>query len=158
MATLSEMIANQLKEMYNLAFGYVQEKHYREAENTYENILTLCTVAKYEQGKKMAYLSLANLCVVMEEPLKAFQYAVCAHKLSGEEELEEQARQLMRKLMGPLIKSGMRKEQEGDWDEAIEIYRMALPYLGEKQRAMILQELTVLEEYQNGRQENRGHA
>lgn len=135
MEAIAELIANQLKEMYNMAYVFIEEKQYDRARECYENILVLCSVAQYEEGKKMAYISLCNLYMLMNNPIAALENAISAG-----------AKDMISKLIAPAMQVGMQFERERKIEDAIFVYELVVPYLKENKRSVVMKEIKMLKE------------
>lgn len=146
MDALAEVITEKLKELYNKAFVYIEDKRFEEARECYESVLTLCGVVQNEPGMKMAYISLANLFVLMEEPVLAFEMADKVLKLQQDENIDTMAKSLISKLIGPTMKSGMTFEKEGKYEKAISVYLLAEPYIKGEKKAVLNKQIEKLRE------------
>lgn len=149
MQEIVEFIASQLKDQYNLALAFIEEKRYDEAQVAYENAAALSEVAGYQDGIRMSMISIANLKILQAKYWEAFQYAELAQKNTEQnEEAEKEVQVLLSKLAMELLKEGIEMEKRREYGEAYSVFAAIIPYLNTKRQEVVKKELTVLERYQ----------
>lgn len=146
MEEISIMIAGKLKELYNIAYAMIAKKNYEKAKDCYENAAQLCSVIQYSEGSVMAWISLANLYMLQQEDLKAFEYGRKAEEgcKSSHIVMEPEPEEFLRKLSKRLLQQGISLEQKNKLVEAYQIYEMILPYLNERNRGAVEQEMKLI--------------
>jgi len=141
MLEISEYITKNLQEMYNVAVTLLKDKKYDEAVEIYDRIICICDMVKYVEGKTMAYMSLANLYYMKNDYKNAFENA---NNALGYESENESIKEFLKELSKEAVKYGMAKEENGEYDVAINMFTSALPYIGNKRREIIEREINIL--------------
>lgn len=145
MEVIVEVITAQIKEQFNMGFVYAEQKDYKKAKECFENVLTICNLVKYEGGKHMAYISLANLFIMMNDPVNSFKMSALAYTSSSNEQITSQAKNIIVKTLALAVKSGIESQKNGNQSEAIEIYKLALPFLKGPKKDAIEKEIKKME-------------
>jgi hypothetical protein len=146
MEPIVEFVSGQLKEQFNLGFVFVEQRDYARAKECFENIVTLCSLVQYDEGKRQAYISLANLYVLTEDPVMSFKMSAMAMINSSNEHINSQAKDIIVKTLGAAMKYGIESQKKGELQEALTIYRLATPFLKSPKKEAVENEIRKLEE------------
>ena len=145
MEPIAEFVAGQLKEQFNLGFAFIEQENFEKAKECFENIITLRSVVQYDEGKQKAFISLANLYVLTNEPVMSFKMSALAMHNSTNEQINTQAKSIITKTLGIAMKYGIESQKKGNSKEAISIYKLALPFLKSPKKDAVEKEIKKLE-------------
>lgn len=145
MDPIVEFVSGQLKEQFNLGFAYIEHKDYAKAKECFENIISLSSLVQYEEGKRKAFISLANLYVMTNDPIMSFKMSAMALNDVPNEQINVQAKNIIVKTLGTAMKYGIELQKKGEIQEALTIYRLALPFLKSPKKEAVQKEIMKLE-------------
>lgn len=145
MESVAEFVAGQLKEQFNMGYVYVEQHDYEKAKECFENVVTICNVVQYEEAKRKAYISLANLYILTNDLVSSFKSSAMALSKSADEYVKKQAKEIIVKTLGTAMKHGVESQRNGDVKEALCIYKLALPFLKSPKKEAVQNEIKKLE-------------
>lgn len=145
MEAIAELVTAQLKEQFNMGYVYTEQHDYDHAKECFENVLMVCNLTKYEDGKKMAYISLANLYVLKKDPVMSFKMSVLAYRGNANQNIDSRAKGIIAKTLGAAMNYGIDSQKKGKYHEALEIYKLAVPFLKGAKKEAVESEIKKLE-------------
>lgn len=145
MEAIAEVVMAQLKEQFNMGFVYAEQRDYNRAKECFENVLTVCNLVKYEGGKRMAYISLANLYVMLNDPVMSFKMSALAYHGTSDANIVTKAKSIIVKTLAPAMQHGVEAQKAGNIAEAVEIYKLVLPFLKGPKKDAVEREIKKLE-------------
>lgn len=144
MEDMIAFIGGQIKEYFQKAVLYIQEKQYENARECYEKAAVLCKLTNYNAGIGMVNLSMANLEVLLGNYKESLKLALSSENLFESCEDKKNAADFIKKLCQQIVQEGMKLEKSQQYPSAIELFETALPYLNQKRQQILKQEIDLL--------------
>lgn len=144
MSEIAKHITEMIKAQYNLAAGAITRGDYQAAQEAYEQAGYVSHLVKYDQGVAMAFLSLANLCLLRADDESAWNYALSARAYDDTSATGEQAQKLLQSMALTLLKQAIELERSGRLEEALTIFIKIQPQLNPKRAELVAAEIETL--------------
>lgn len=143
-------IANEIKSMHNGALVLLKKEDYNGAISLYQRALVITEKLCYEEGAAMSLFNIANVLVLLNDPLQAISYGEQAReKLEMSQVDGTHCDVFLSQLADKLKGQGIQYEKQGDFNDAIRCYSAALPYADSTNRSAMEHEIRLLKEYIN---------
>jgi len=145
-----EIIADGIKALYNTASEQISKGRYDEAEEVFNTIERTVEVLGYKEGIGMVRVSLANLSMMRGNILDALTHMEVAKENYSPGENMRAACDTQTKISLIALEIGMKKENDGDLEGALELFEKILPNLNEKRAAAVAGEIENIKRYLEG--------
>jgi tetratricopeptide (TPR) repeat protein len=145
-------IAHEIKGLHNGALAHIKKGEYVEAAVQYRKALMITEKISYYEGMAITLYSMANLALVIGDIIEALNNAADARNMFVKANLpHEHCSDLLRQLAGMAKKQGIKYEREGKFQEAINHFEAALPFVDEKSCKALVHEIELLRRILNDR-------
>lgn len=139
-----EQIAEVLKGIFNSALECLRKGNLYDAESMFAYALDVSKTFGYADGQAMALESLANVSVMRCD------FGMAMSRLSAARELgtadSGRIGSTLSDLADAVVRRGIKSESSEDYEEALSMFRAALPFLEGERREAVEYEINLLEE------------